>query len=143
MPFLTVSDAPPNIRKLAAFPGGTKVSLTLAQMNKVAEVADALEKEGQVDSPFAVAIAQFKKTHEVRNGSWVMKKRATKETSATHLPGVIKVRKGRKQKRKKEKSAANVSSVHLPGQIQIRKKKKKKRMLLYDLVTDTMMWLNN
>jgi len=47
--------------------------LTLAQVNRIAEVADALEAAGQVDEPWAVAVAQFKKDHEIKDGAWVAK----------------------------------------------------------------------
>jgi len=45
--------------------------VTLEQANLIAQWADRLEEEGEVDSPWAVAIGQFKKSHHVEDGHWV------------------------------------------------------------------------
>lgn len=72
MPWSKVSDAPKNMQSLDG------VSLTLSQVNSIAKVADGIP-EGQVDSPWGVAIAQFKKSHTVKNGKWVKKGEEQKE----------------------------------------------------------------
>lgn len=61
MPYKSMEDVPANIKKLNGVP------LTLAQANKIAEVADAIT---DVDNPWAVAIAQFKKGHRVKGAHW-------------------------------------------------------------------------
>jgi len=66
MPWSKVSDAPANIRKL----NGT--ALTLSQVNSIARVADSIPKEGG-KKPWAIAIAQFKKSHIVSGGKWTKK----------------------------------------------------------------------
>jgi len=53
---------------------GIDPPVTLSQANTIAEWADKIEAEGDVDSPWAVAIAQFKKAYEVEGGKWVKKK---------------------------------------------------------------------
>ena len=54
MPVKKISDAPANIREL------DDVKLTLAQINKVLEIYDALKAQKKVKNPMAVAIGQFK-----------------------------------------------------------------------------------
>lgn len=65
MPWNKLTDVPDNLREIQ---GG---KLTLAQVNQIAEVADALEREGKVGEPWGVAIAQFKKTHVLKDGRWL------------------------------------------------------------------------
>ncbi len=48
--------------------------LSLIQINKMAEMADAMKAEGKVDNPWAVAISNFKKTHKIENGKWIQNK---------------------------------------------------------------------
>ncbi|KKN23107.1 hypothetical protein LCGC14_0908290 [marine sediment metagenome] len=74
MPWLKISEAPANIRKLNG------VSLTLGQVNWIANVADGIPEE-QVDSPWAVAIAQFKRAHRVGEDKWIKKSKEEKELS--------------------------------------------------------------
>ena len=50
--------------------------LSLAQVNAIAAVADALKRKGDVDNPYSVATAQFKKGHKIEDGKWVKKKAA-------------------------------------------------------------------
>jgi hypothetical protein len=45
-------------------------ALTLSQVNSIARVADSIPKEGG-KKPWAIAIAQFKKSHTVSGGKWV------------------------------------------------------------------------
>ena len=72
IPYTTLKQAPPSWKKL------NDVALTLSQINWIANVYDTLKAKGEVDSPAAVAISSFKKSHKVENGKWVKKK--TKES---------------------------------------------------------------
>jgi hypothetical protein len=63
----------------AAKAAGTKTNLkgaelTLAQINGIAAAADAIKKKGSAENPYAVAVAQFQKTHKIEDGKWVKKK---------------------------------------------------------------------
>jgi hypothetical protein len=66
MPYKKYEDVNPAIK-------GIKPRVSLAQANQIAAMADAIkEKDGEkVKSPYAVAIANFKKSHTVRKGKWV------------------------------------------------------------------------
>jgi protein subunit release factor B len=66
MPYKSLKAANPAIK-------GIKPRVTLSQANEIADVADALEDEGKVKSPWGVAISQFKKGHTVKKGRWVKK----------------------------------------------------------------------
>ena len=46
------------------------VALTLPQVNALAEMYDAVKAEGDVESPMAVAVAQFKKSHVKSGNEW-------------------------------------------------------------------------
>ena len=70
MPVKKISDAPGNIKEL------DDVKLTLAQINSILRVYDALKEKGEVDNPMAVAIAQFKKANHKSDGKWVKNKKA-------------------------------------------------------------------
>jgi len=76
MPYSKTSDAPANIRKLNG------VSLTTAQVNWIANVADNIPKH-KVDNPWAVAIAQFKRSFKVEDDKWV--KRNTEKKSGFYV----------------------------------------------------------
>ena len=54
---------------------GIDPSVTLSQANTIAAWADKIEGEGDVDSPWAVAIAQFKKAYKVEGDKWVKRER--------------------------------------------------------------------
>lgn len=56
--------------------------LSLPQINAIAAVADRLKAEDKVDSPYAVAIAAFQKSHKIEAGKWVEKKPKKAELSA-------------------------------------------------------------
>lgn len=71
MPYSSISEA--RIKKL------DNVPLTLAQVNWIADLADKLEKEGNVDNPWAVAIAQFKRSFHVEDGKWVKNEQENKD----------------------------------------------------------------
>jgi len=68
MPYEKLSDAPASLR-------GIKPPLTLAQINGIARCADALEDEGEVESPWAVCVASFKKSYRVEDGKWVKREK--------------------------------------------------------------------
>lgn len=72
MPYSKISEAPANIRKLDG------ATLTLAQVNWIARVADGIPK-GQVDNPWAVAISKFKKSFVIKDGKWMKKTKESKE----------------------------------------------------------------
>ena len=55
--------------------------LSLPQINAIAAVADRLKSEDKVDSPYAVAVSAFKKSHKIEGGKWV-EKNPKKELSA-------------------------------------------------------------
>lgn len=76
MPYSSLSEA--RIKKLNGVP------LTLAQVNWIANVADGIPKD-KVKSPWAVAIAKFKKSYVVEGGSWVKREQESKEVSYVQL----------------------------------------------------------
>lgn len=78
-PFDKVSDAPANVQEL----DGAK--LTLAQVNWIANVADGLKGKKDIDSPWAVAIGQFKQSFKKEDGKWVKKKPAAEEKELLDL----------------------------------------------------------
>lgn len=69
MPYAQLSQVPASLR-------GIKPAVTLVQANGIARCADALEGD-DVESPFAVCIAQFKESHRVEDGRWI--RRSEKE----------------------------------------------------------------
>ena len=73
MPYTSMEDVNPAIR-------GIKPPVTLAQANLIAKWADAMEEEADdgARSPWAVAIAQFKRLYQVQAGKWVKKKKSEK-----------------------------------------------------------------
>lgn len=79
MPYKKISDANSAIR-------GIKPPVTLAQANMIAAWAEGeglqqKEKAGEIKSAWAVAIAQFKRTHTASGGKWVKKKTEKGETT--------------------------------------------------------------
>lgn len=70
MPYGKVSDIPAQVRKHKG------VLLTLAQANWVSRVADALEAEGKVKSPWAVAWTSFERSYRIEGKRWVRRKTA-------------------------------------------------------------------
>jgi len=65
MPYKSMKEVNPSLK-------GIEPPVTLAQANIIASWADAIEKgENPPDAPWAVAIANFKKAYEVKNGKWV------------------------------------------------------------------------
>lgn len=71
MPYSKWEDVNPAVQ-------GIKPKLTLAQANKIAEIADSI-KGDDIKNPWAVAIAQFKKSYRVKDGRWVKKEKAVSE----------------------------------------------------------------
>ncbi len=69
MPYSSMEDA----KKAGAKTELGGIALSLTQVNKMAEMADAMKAEGKVDNPWAVAISNFQKTHKIENGRWVSK----------------------------------------------------------------------
>jgi len=76
MPVKKVSDAPPAIQEL------DDAKLTLAQVNWILRVYDALKEQGRVDSPMAVAISQFKKSFHIEDGKWVENEKEASRTAS-------------------------------------------------------------
>jgi len=72
MPYSSVSEAPANIRKL------DDASLTLAQVNWIANVADGLDPD-EVENVWAVAIAQFKRSFVKKGDGWVKREEGVKQ----------------------------------------------------------------
>ena len=61
MPWSSMEGVPASLK-------GIRPSITLEQANAIASIADGLSN---VESPWAVAIATFKKGHVVKDGAWV------------------------------------------------------------------------
>lgn len=74
MPYASMKDVNPAIK-------GIKPPVTLAQANHIARMADAIRRKGGAESPWAVAIAQFKDIYVKTDGGWKRKGR----TSELHL----------------------------------------------------------
>jgi len=71
MPYKNMKDVNSSIK-------GIKPSVTLEQANKIAAMADAIDPES-VESPWAVAISNFKKAYEVKDGKWTKKSKDNSE----------------------------------------------------------------
>ena len=65
MPYSSIDDAPANIRELDG------CSLTLSQINEIMSAYDSIKESGDVNNPMAVAIAQWKKGHQIEGDKWV------------------------------------------------------------------------
>jgi len=58
--------------KTAGFPTSAEgTDLTLAQINKLAEIHDAIKEAGSAENPMAAAWAQWKKLYKNEDGNWV------------------------------------------------------------------------
>ena len=77
MPWKSMEDA----KKAGAKTELGGCSLSLTQINKMAEMADAMKAEGKVDNPWAVAVSNFQRSHKIENGRWV-KKDGAKEAAS-------------------------------------------------------------
>lgn len=72
MPWKSLKDVPPSLRKLKGVP------LTLAQANAIARCADTLiaEEGMKKSSAWAICISSFQKSHVIKDGRWVKKEKA-------------------------------------------------------------------
>lgn len=61
----SMSDVPSNLKKIG------ETSLTLTQANQVARIANSAGQDGE--EAWGIAISQFEKSHEVKDGKWVKK----------------------------------------------------------------------
>ena len=93
MPFTNIAEA-----KEAKFPTTVnEVELSLSQINRLAELYDAIKKSGSADDPMAVAMSQWKKEHRKSDDSWVSAEvfgeeiPATNYDPKTHVVKAIKV----------------------------------------------------
>jgi len=93
MPYKSIDDA-----KKAKFPTTIDgASLSLAQINQLTKVYDAIKKSGGAEEPMAAAIAQFKKSHKKDGESWVSGELVGAEVSSdnydplTHVVKAIKI----------------------------------------------------
>jgi len=82
MPYSSMEDVPASLK-------GIDPPITLAQANLISEWADSIAaSDDPPDSPWAVAISNFKKTHVVRDGRWVKKQSSNlmhnRATAADH-----------------------------------------------------------
>jgi hypothetical protein len=69
MPYSSVAGA-----KDAGFPTSAEdIELTLAQINHLAEIYDAIKKQGTADNPMAVAWATWKSQYKKEGDKWVKK----------------------------------------------------------------------
>jgi hypothetical protein len=67
MPYDSIDSA-----KGAGFPTSAEdLDMTLAQINKLAEIYDAIKKAGSAENPMAVAWTQWKEIYKIEDGSWV------------------------------------------------------------------------
>ncbi len=70
MPYTSISQA-----KGAGFPTKAEgITLTLDQINKLADIYDGIKERGGAKTPFAVAWTQWKKIYKKAVDSWVVKK---------------------------------------------------------------------
>ena len=68
MPYESIDAA-----KKAGFPtSADDIDLTLAQINKLAEIHDAIKKAGNAENPMAVAWTQWKALHTKAAGAWIV-----------------------------------------------------------------------
>ena len=81
MPYKSIEEA-----KAAKFPTtADKVSLTLAQINHLARVYDAIKKAGSADKPMAVAWTQWKEIYKKEGDKWVLKEESQKGVSEAFI----------------------------------------------------------
>jgi len=67
MPYKTIAAA-----KAARFPTSAEgIALTLSQINKLAEIYDAIKKAGTAKNPFSVAWTEWKKLYKKTDDAWV------------------------------------------------------------------------
>ena len=72
MPYKTLEEA-----RAAEFPtSADDIELTLAQVNKLAELYDAIKAQGNADNAMAVAWTAWKRLYEKKDGKWVEREKA-------------------------------------------------------------------
>lgn len=82
MPYNSIQAA-----KDAGFPTSAEgIDLTLAQINKLAEIYDAVKEAGTAKEPFAVAWTAWKKLYRKERDRWVEIKKETQETGGKWIP---------------------------------------------------------
>ena len=93
MPYTSIEEA-----KAAKFPTtADKVPLTLAQINHLARIYDAIKKAGSADNPMAVSWTQWKDIYEKKDDKWILKKGKTAVSNAfvldshDHRPAMMNV----------------------------------------------------
>ena len=80
MPYTSMKAVPPSLK-------GIRPAITLEQANEIAAMADAIAAgDNPPDSPWAVAISQWKKAHTVRKGVWVKREKTQEATSKMTSP---------------------------------------------------------
>ena len=73
--------------KKAGFPTSAEgIDLTLPQINKLAEIYDAIKKAGTAKEPFAVAWTAWKEIYKKEGDKWVEIKKETAENSGKWIP---------------------------------------------------------
>ncbi len=73
--------------KKAGFPtSAEEIDLTLAQINKLAEIYDAIKKAGTAKEPFAVAWTAWKKIYTKKEDKWVEIKKESQEAGGKWIP---------------------------------------------------------
>lgn len=80
MPYDKLSEAPASLQNI-------KPPITLAQANGIARCADALEDEGEVESPWSVCVASFKKAYVAKDGKWVKREEEGKAMDVVEIDG--------------------------------------------------------
>lgn len=82
MPYKSIQEA-----KDAGFPTSAEgINLTLSQINKLAEIYDAIKKAGTTDNPFAVAWTTWKKIYKKEGDKWIEIKKESQETGGKWIP---------------------------------------------------------
>lgn len=82
MPYNSIQAA-----KDAGFPTSVEgVDLTLAQINKLSEIYDAVKEAGTAKEPFAVAWTAWKKLYRKERDRWVEIKKEAQETGGKWIP---------------------------------------------------------
>ena len=106
MPYESIEAA-----KKAKFPTtAEKAPLTLAQINHLAKIYDAIKKAGSADNPMAVAWTQWKELYEKKDDKWVSKEgeKGVSEAFITSEPEWLPVAKVGQKINYKDGSGAKI-----------------------------------
>ena len=87
MPYKSLKDAPPGLKTVAAKSGGKPIVLTLAQVNDLTEMYDAVKGKSGIDNPAGVAKATFRKKYIVKDGKWVLRQKKEEEEAMLEQKG--------------------------------------------------------